>query len=386
MPRRGENIYKRKDGRWEGRIQKPDGKYQYVYAKTYKEIKEKKKNYQDYMKQPKIGLPDKTACASGLFESWLKGDLSNLVKPSTYENYYCCIQKYVLPFFEGLENDSLTESTAAQFVKSVKENDALSDSYKRKILAIFKTALREILKDSASFSLIMEAVKLPKIKNSSVQVFSISEQRLIETEVLRSDDQKVLGILLCFYTGIRLGELCALRWSDFDFEAGTMSIIRTVSRTKNFQQNGNKTTLLIGTPKSPKSIRKIPLPKFIPKSLKRLEAFSSNESDFVLSGTNIPLDPRTYQKLFKKILRNVEVKDRKFHAIRHTFATRALELGIDIKTLSELLGHSNVSITLNIYAHSLMEQKKIAMDKFNQLHNTQMEGDPFSVDNPVTCP
>jgi integrase len=106
---------------------------------------------------------------------------------------------------------------------------------------------------------------------------------------------------------------------------------------------------------------------------KEMKILAENGNCYVLSNTEVPIDPRTYQKLFKRILKNANVKDRKFHAIRHTFATRALELGVDIKTLSEILGHSNVSITLNIYAHSLMEQKKIAIDKLNELHVMHME-------------
>ncbi|NLI12846.1 MAG: tyrosine-type recombinase/integrase [Peptococcaceae bacterium] len=373
MPRRGENIYKRKDGRWEGRILKPGGKYKYVYAKTYKEVKEKRKNYQEHIKPRETSIPGPIKSAAGLFENWLKSGISDQVKLSTYENYYYCMQKYVIPFFRRTGNDRITKPSVAQFVKSIKDNISLSESYKRKILSIFKTALREILKNSAEYSSILETVKLPKIENAAVHIFSIKEQRLVENAVLHSEDRRALGILLCFYTGIRLGELCALKWGDMDFEAGTMSIMRTVSRIKNIQQCENKTALLVGTPKSQKSVRKIPLPGFLLKLSDELKMYAKNENCYVLSGANTPIDPRTYQKLYKRILANAGVKNRKFHTIRHTFATRALELGVDIKTLSEILGHSNVSITLNVYSHSLMEQKKKAIDKLNEMHNTHME-------------
>jgi integrase len=379
MPRRGENVYKRKDGRWEGRILKPDGKYQYVYAKTYKEVREKKKNYREYLKIRKAKVPGTIQSAAGLFEFWLKSGVFDRVKPSTYENYYCCMQKYVIPFFKSAGNDCLTELSVARFEKSIKDNHSLSESYKRKILTIFKTALKEILKGSAEYSSVLETVKLPKTKNVAAQVFSIKEQRLVENAALDFGDRRALGILLCFYTGIRLGELCALKWSDIDMEAGTMSIMRTVSRTKNFLQDKNKTALLIGAPKSQKSVRKIPLPDFLLKLSDEWKLSTANENCYLLSDSQTPIDPRTYQKLYKKVLANAGVKDRKFHAIRHTFATRALELGVDIKTLSEILGHSNVSITLNIYAHSLMEQKRIAIDKLNEMHTTFMEFTPFAV-------
>lgn len=373
MPRRGENIYKRKDGRWEARVLEPDGKYRYVYAKTYKEVKEKKQNYQEYVKLRPTVLPEQITAAAGLFANWLQGDVVNQVKPSTYENYYFCMKKYVLPFFKTKDNEFLTENTVGQFTKFIHGNPVISESYKRKILIIFKTALKEVSKGRPDFSGLMESVKLPKATNSEVQAFSVSEQRMIEQTAFHEKDIRAFGIILTFYTGIRLGELCALKWCDLDYEAGTISITKTVSRVKNPQPRGGKTALLVGTPKSRKSRRKIPLPKFLRDVFMEYKKECPDENCFLFSGTEDPPDPRAYEKLFKNVLKSAGVKERKFHTTRHTFATRALEVGVDIKTLSEILGHSSVTITLNIYAHSLMEQKMIAMDKLNDMHITQME-------------
>lgn len=383
MPRRGENVYKRKDGRWEGRILKTEGKYQYVYAKTYKEVKDKMKNYKEYAKFSEMKVPINNESASSLFEEWLNSDMTKQVKPSTYENYYRCLQKYVIPFFKDANSDRITEISVMKFVKTIHDNEGLSVAYKRKILTIFKTALKDTVKGTKKYSDIIELVKIPRVKDSTVQVFSIFEQRLVEQATLKSEDRRAIGILLCFYTGIRLGELCALKWSDIDFDAGTMSISRTVSRTKNFQAKHNKTMLLVGTPKSSKSMRKIPIPDFLLKLGDTEETRKENQNYYIFTGSSTPIDPRTVQKLYKRILAGAGVKDRKFHAIRHTFATRALEVGVDMKTLSEILGHSNVSITLNIYAHSLMEQKKIAMDKLNSLHLNHMDTTAFIVNNSV---
>lgn len=371
-PRRGENIYKRKDGRWEGRIKKPNGGYQYVYAKTYREVKEKKNSVQLEGPSSPAQKSHPNAEASALFEHWLSSDVAGRVKQSTYENYYYCINKFVIPFFRNSENNIISESTTEQFVKSVYADNKISQAYKRKILSIFKTALKDIIKNQSDYSFIMQKVKLPKQENTEVQVFSVKEQRLIENEVLQSKDKRALGVLLCFYTGIRLGELCALKWEDFDIDSATLSIERTVSRIKNFQPGEAKTSLLVSCPKSKKSIRKIPLQTFLLDIFKK-QVRGKDGSCFIFTGTDMPLDPRTYQKLYKEILKHAGVKDRKFHAIRHTFATRALELGVDIKTLSEILGHSTVSITLNIYTHSLFEQKRRAMDKLSQIHTSNVE-------------
>lgn len=384
MARRGENIYKRKDGRWEGRLLKTDGKYKSVYGKTYREVKEKKKNYQEQL-QLHEDRPKAANNVSGLFASWLKSDTVRQVRPSTYEYYHCCIFKYVIPFFNKDKNQQLTVFSVHAFVKSIRDNCSLSEAYQRKILTVFKTALRKILKGSAGYSTILDTVKLPAVQNEEVQVFTMKEQRLIEKAALKYNDCRALGILLGFYTGIRIGELCALKWGDLDFEARTMTVMKTVSRVKNFKEGENKTTLLVRAPKSHKSTRKIPMPDFLVKISENYRMFE-NENHYLFSGTKNPAEPRTYQKLYKRILEEAGVKYRKFHTIRHTFATRALELGVDIKTLSDILGHANVSITLNIYAHSLMEQKKIAIDKLNELHASFMQDVSFTVNDFVTLP
>lgn len=383
MPRRGENIYKRKDGRWEGRQHKTGGKYQYFYGKSYREVKEKMKFFLENGKASEINSQKLAQDAVYQFNTWLECGAIHRVKPSTYESYYHCMKKYIIPFYLTTGCKEITEESVLGFVNSMKEDGSLSESYKKKILAVFKTALREILINRKDSSAILQSIKLPKADQKEVQIFTMKEQRLIEWTAMNDEDKRALGIVLCFYTGIRLGELCALRWSDFDLEAATMSIKRTVSRTKNFTITDHKTMLNIGTPKSRTSIRKIPLPAFLVKLAKEHILSGDKEDFYILTGNEDPIDPRAYQKLYKKILRKAGVKDRKFHSTRHTFATRALELHVDIKTVSEILGHSNVAITMNVYAHSLMEQKKIAIDKFNDMHIAGMKLQSFAVDTSV---
>ncbi len=384
MPRRGENIYKRKDGRWEARILKPDGKYKSVYSKSYKEVKEKKRTYEDNLQIKEIPL-NSIDKVSSQFESWLNSDSVRQLKPSTYEYYYRCIKNYVIPYFNKDKNQRITVLSVHTFVKSIRNNNSLSEAYKRKILAVFKTALRSILKGSGESALVLETVKLPAVPNQEILVFSMKEQRIIEDTILHYADKRALGILLSFYTGIRLGELCALKWEDLDFETRTITITKTVSRLKNFEGGENKTILLVGSPKSIKSIRKIPLPSFLITMLDKYNQ-CKNDNGYIISGSEMPVEPRTYQKLYASVLKKARVKYRKFHAIRHTFATRSLELGVDIKTLSDILGHSSVSITLNTYAHSLMEQKIIAIEKLNSMHYMFMESDSFIVNEFVKQP
>lgn len=383
MPRKGENIYKRKDGRWEGRQQKIGGKYYYFYGKSYREVKVKMRLFLENYKLSENIIPISIPNAVDQFNTWLECEIVNRVKPSTYESYYNCLHKYIIPFYLNNYIDEVTEESVMNFVKEMKEDISISEAYKKKILAIFKTALKEILNNKKDATVILQAVKLPKAEQKEVEIFSMKEQRHIEWTAINYEDKRALGIILCIYTGIRLGELCALRWSDFDLEAGTMSIKRTVTRTKNFTLQDTKTQLNVGTPKSRTSIRKIPLPAFLVTIAREYILIDDKEDYYVMSGNNVPMDPRAYQKLFKRVLKKAGIKDRKFHSTRHTFATRALELHVDIKTVSEILGHSNVAITMNVYAHSLMEQKKIAIDKFNHMHLTSMEQHSFAVNSSV---
>lgn len=361
----------------------PEGKYRYAYAKSYKEVKEKKQLLQKQIALKKIPASKKAQNAVTLFEIWLHGELVNRVKPATYDSYHRCFSNYVIPFFKEPGHEKLTAHNAGAFVRHIAGNPALSDAYKRKLLSIFKTAIKEIVQDLRESEGIIRAVTLPRKADVNVQVFSIREQRLIEQAVLNDKSDAAIGILLCFYTGLRLGEVCALKWGDIDFDAGAMLVERTVSRIRSFESSENKTKLVIGNPKSRKSIRKIPIPGFLLDLYSTLSVRDFNEDFYVLSGTQTPMEPRTYQKLFKRILAAAGVKSRKFHAVRHTFATRALELGVDIKTLSEILGHANVSTTLNIYAHSLLEQKKNAMDRLNNMYIMHAAESSFAVLNPV---
>lgn len=380
MARRGENIYKRKDGRWEARLLIEKGKYRYFYGKTYKDAKLKMRLFQENAKLHKEKQAEQKTNAYLLLEGWLQKQVTlKNVKPLTYESYYHCMNKHILPFFQNEQTNKITMDTVSQFTKTLGENELLADTSKKKIFTIFKIALKEILKDELNSASILATVKPPKLETREVEIFSIKEQRCLEACALQSQDQRALGIILCLYTGIRLGELCALTWGDIDWESGFMSITKTVSRVKTFKQDSKKTELIVGTPKSRNSMRKIPVPEFLLKLVKQRNLWEENEDAFVLSGKETPIDPRIFQKLYKKLIKEANLRDRKFHAIRHTFATRGLELGVDIKTISEILGHSNVSITLNIYAHSLIEQKKAAMEKYNAMHIASAEISKYAV-------
>lgn len=369
MCKRGENVYKRKDGRWEARIQKADGRFISVYGKSYTAVKEKKK--ERIKREEEAGQQMEKGNVSELLENWLNG-CAHRVKQSTYENYYYCMKKYVCPFFENEDTNAFTKTELEKFINTITNKQTLSFSYRNKILTIFKVAMRAILSDDNNAKQLLDALSIPKKHTNSVEVFSLSEQQIVEEELMKCGNPKAIGILLCFYTGLRLGELGALKWKDIDLEAKTITISGTLSRKKSFDEGESKTELTVGTPKNSSSNRRIPLPDFFIEFLKKPQKEQSNEF-FFLSSTLSPLDPRSLQKYYMKILKSAGVQYRKFHTIRHTFATRALEMGVDVKTLSDLLGHASVTNTLNIYTHSLLEQKMRAIAKLNSMHTSQME-------------
>ena len=169
-----------------------------------------------------------------------------------------------------------------------------------------------------------------------------------------------LGILICLYTGLRLGEICGLMWRDIDFENKTLSVERTVQRVKDISsETKQKTKLIISDPKSDTSRRIIPLPDFL---VDILEVLKKEDFIFIVSNSLKPQEPRVYESVFKNMLKKSDVHIINFHALRHTFATRSIESGMDIKTLSEILGHSSVQITLEIYVHSSMELKRSSLN------------------------
>ncbi len=207
-----------------------------------------------------------------------------------------------------------------------------------------------------------DKIKRPRLREKKTECFSLPEQKLIESYILSSDKSSLLGILICLYTGLRLGELLALEWTDIDIEKAELTINKTCYDGKNESGIFKRITY---TPKTTSSIRLIPIPKQLLPLLKQEKRKSV--SDHVISNGIKEISYRSYQKAFDTTLKKLNIPHRGFHSLRHTFATRALEQGMDVKTLSEILGHKNSTVTLNRYAHSFTEHKKEMMDRVGEL-------------------
>ena len=367
MSRRGENIYKRKDGRWEGRYiagRKPDGSaiYRYLYDKTYKGIKEKKR----CAAQEKAALQDAPALGR-ILDTWLESK-RGMVKESTYTRYWLHIERYLRPAFGRLDTNEMTTEAVRDQVQFLltrgrrDENGGLSPKTVSDLLSI----LREIAAFSAAcgceLPCRLEGLSV-KRKPLEMRVFTTEEQAVLTRYLLENTDLYRFDVLICLYTGIRIGELCALQWEHFSLEERKLRICGALQRLCDPDgDSGKRTRIVISSPKSAHSVRTIPLPGFL---LPMISAFYGQEQHYFLSGTPKPVEPRVLQYHFKKYIASCKIADANFHALRHTFATRCVEAGFEIKSLSEILGHADVNITLNRYVHSSFTLQASNMEKLS---------------------
>lgn len=367
MPRRGENIYKRKDGRWEGRYiktrdAKNKAKYGYLYGKSYSEVKDKLKNV---IRAQDIDTLEKNTPAlfSDIAKDWFESKRLN-VKESTLARYKSVLDNHIIPLLGDYDVSSISSKTIQDYLNrliangfSVKTaNDLLII-----IKSIFKYAKLKGIYVNAELSTI--TVKLNK---THIETLTLLEEKKLCNYLLANMDNKNLGILLCLCTGIRIGELCALLWSDIDIKEKTLYINKTMLRIQRTSDSKiNRTEVVVTTPKSEDSKRIIPIPESL---VKILMTFNRNKTAYVLTGVvNKYIEPRNMQYHFNKVLKKCGIKIYKFHTLRHTFATRCVESGFEIKSLSEILGHSGIKITLDRYVHSSMNLKKKEMEKINFL-------------------
>ena len=288
-------------------------------------------------------------------EEWLKYK-KNTVKKSTYYNYSYSVAKYLYPSFAGKNITKIKNYN--NFIEE------LSDTLSPKTVRDIVTKLKEIInfyEEEHNTKLNIKKMSLPKMNKKEIQILSNKEKQKLEKYCIEQNSLKSLGILICLNTGLRIGEVCALRWENIDFESKKIHIEKTIERI--YSKEENKTIVIIDTPKSITSVRTIPINSKLYNILKQIRG-KSKKTDFVLTGSSEHyVEPRNYQYHFKEILKRSKVKKYKFHTLRHTFATNCIEAGMDIKSLSEILGHADVSITLNISVHSSDKAKRKYLEK-----------------------
>ncbi len=369
MPKRGENIHKRKDGRWEGRYKKStdsSGKTQYgsVYGKTYSEVKAKLKE----VNQSQILKLNPTGKERKFREVLILWKETNHLKHkgATESKYEYLIERHIIPELGNLPISSISTLMLNEFAKKklisgrLDKKGGLSPAYVRSMMIIITSALQYAINEGMCPALKTAAFK-PTIEKSNLRILSPQEQELFEMFLSSDIDETKVGIYLSLNCGLRIGEICALRWSDIDLENQVIHIRSTIARVKNELTGG--TILIIDTPKTKASLRDIPIHSKLIPILAEMRARST--SPYVISNTATFISPRTYEYRYHRLLEQCGLESYNYHALRHTFATKCIIAGVDVKTLSEILGHSNVSITLNTYVHPSMEMKLNQIEKIN---------------------
>jgi integrase len=363
--RTGENIYQRKDGRWEARLlagytEAGKARYKSLYARTYSEARQKQRAVAGALPCGKPEISHQKMTVAIAADRWLS-HVQLTAKESSFTKYDRTVRQHVLPYVGGMEISRIDSTVVERFIGKLLTEGRLDGSggLAPKTVQDILVVLKSIFKH-AKICCSFDDIVLKK-EDKEMRVLSQQEQDVLVQHLLQNTDAKSIGVFLSLSTGIRIGELCALRWQDIDLKEKVLHARHTLQRIPN-ASGGTKTKLIMTAPKSRASIRDIPLPDFLVKTLAKLEQAGG---DYLLSGTDRPLEPRTVQYFFKRCLAACKITDTNFHALRHTFATRAVETSFELKSLSEILGHSNVNITLNKYVHSSFDLKRSCMEKMS---------------------
>lgn len=367
MSKKGENIYKRQDGRWEARYPKErraNGslKYGYCYAKTYSEVKQRlnraRANWQSGVMdfKPKSGETFWQCCCE-----WLQLKRSR-VKNSTYSKYQAMLINHIQPALGALPPQQLTTVRVESFSYSLLQEKGLSAKTVRDVLTLLAAILSYGSQQHAALSRVK--VVYPKTVPKEMRVLSPAEQSRLTAYLQQGMNRYKFVTLLALLTGLRLGEICALRWEDVCLNRQLICVRQTVQRLHCFGLQ-SKTSLCQGSPKSASSCREVPLCGLALSLCRRFEL--ENKAAYLLTGSTKMPDPRVLQYHFAKFAADCGLEGVHFHTLRHSFATRCVEVGFDVKSLSEILGHAGTQITLERYVHSSLELKQKNMKKLAEL-------------------
>ena len=303
-----------------------------------------------------------------LYRDWVKEwilEKKEYVKESTYASYSNNVYNHIIPILGNYYLDELNHKIIQDYILELfktgrsKGKGGLSKKTIKDITVIIKGTLRKAINENKMrhFEL---SFNYPKNQdNSKIYILTKREQTKLTNYIINNINNRNIGMLISLYSGLRIGEVCALKWEDIDFKKNILSVNKTIQRIYIKESGNNESKVVITSPKTKTANREIPINKSFLEILKKVK---TNNSDYVISGSSKYLEPRAYRKYFLKTIKAARIKKFKFHSFRHTFATNCISLGIDYKTVSELLGHATVNITLNLYVHPRLSQKRKCID------------------------
>lgn len=293
-----------------------------------------------------------------LISLW-KTDKKQYVKKSSFSAYVLLIENHLLP---GFGDKKIIEEAEVQTFVFQKLEQGLSQKTIKDILIVLKMVLKFGAKNKY-FEHIPFDIQFPTEREKhNIEVLSRTNQKRMMSYIETHFTFRNVGVYICLSAGIRIGEVCALTWEDIDTDNGIIHVRKTIQRIYLIEDGDRKTELILDTPKTKNSIRSIPMSRDLLRMLKPLKKIVNN-SFFVLTNDAKPTEPRTYRSYYKNLMKELNMPDLKFHGLRHSFATRCIESKCDYKTVSVLLGHSNITTTLNLYVHPNLEQKKKCIDQ-----------------------
>lgn len=299
---------------------------------------------------------------------WLENNQIHY-KGATLNKYRYLIKTHILPQLGELKLSEIKSIDINTFLNEkiekgrLDKKGGLSASYVRSMMLIIRSALSFAADENMCLPLKSPIYK-PVLPKKAHRILSSEEQRRLENYLIQNKNATNIGVLLSLYSGLRIGEICALKWDDIDFNNNVIHVRHTVARVSNcntFAQKSSK--LIIDSPKTRASVRDIPILSMLLPSLR--EAFEKSNSNYVVSNSENFVSPRTFEYRYHCILKQCDLNSINFHMLRHTFATRCIQSGVDVKSLSEILGHSNISITLDTYVHSSIEMKRTQLEKLS---------------------
>lgn len=374
MARRGENIYKRKDNRWEARIRigtddKGRPTYKSVYGVSYLDCKRKLKSILSIAEEAVEG--NASFKGFGKISREWQQSVRERVKDSTYSAYTYVLEHYMKKYFFHRDMRDITSEVIEHFIHTLlnggakKREKPLSVRTVNNILSVLRSIFRFAEKQHGIANPTRELRMLPE-KPAQDRVLTLSEWEALSRGMELRGGTTEAAVAIAMYTGMRIGELCALQVGDIDLEEKVIHVRRTVQRIRDAENpDGRKTRVVTDVPKSYNSLRKIPIPEILYEQLERL-CFGKKAEDYLLGiDGEQALEPRTLQYRYRTFLKKRGLRYINFHALRHSFATRCVERNVDVKTLSEILGHSSVKMTLERYVHSSMDFKR---NQINRLY------------------
>lgn len=376
MSRKGENIYKRKDGRWEGRYIKSrseagKAQYGYIYAKSYREIKKKLAqaiNAHENTILPGAAPNNQSITFQTIAAEWFALRQPQ-VKESTSIKYHNLLNSYMLPALGEISLEQLSHEYVESYCNELLRTGGVKkDGLSPKTISDILSIMRNIFKYAENTGRMTKcnacSINIKQV-DKEMRILSCNEQERLCQYLYANQNAYNIGILICLFTGLRIGEICALQWEDVSLAEQTIYVHQTMQRIQTPKSSEKKTKIMVTTPKSNCSIRTIPLPNGL---IEIIANFNHSSSGFFLTGSlQTFVEPRTMQNHFQRVLEKCSIERVNYHVLRHTFATRCIEFGFDVKSLSEILGHANVNITMNKYVHPSLELKRKNMQRLSVL-------------------